>query len=53
MKHMARAAIESDLIYVRESTQLQAEEELAILADKIMEIAGTIHKKKIKEFKEK
>jgi hypothetical protein len=53
MKHMAIAAIESDLIYIRECSQLQAEEELAMLADKIMEMAGAMHKKKIKEFKEK
>jgi len=54
MKLLARAAIDSsDLILVRDCTQLQAEEELAVLADKIMEIAATAHKKKFKELKEK
>jgi hypothetical protein len=36
---------------VRECSLLQAEEELSLLADKLLEMAGTMHKKKNKEIK--
>lgn len=49
MKHMAKVAIESEPIRMREITMDQAEEELAILAEKIIEIGGLMHRKKTKE----
>lgn len=52
MKHMAKVALESEPIVIREITMMQAEEELALLAEKIMEIGGLMHnnRKKIKEY---
>jgi hypothetical protein len=52
MKHMADVAIESSPITIREITMLQAEEELAGLMEKILEIGGIMHNRKKNKEKE-